>query len=331
MTERPDATTPDALVARLAGRQVAVVGDLLLDEYLVGRPTRISREAPVMILEFARQFYRPGGAANPATNIRALGSWATVIGVTGDDSLADCLLAELQAAGLESRCIVRREQSATPLKTRILAEDGASRQHIVRFDRSAPPPDAETRQHLVASLREAAQQADAVLLSDYRAGAIAEEVVVAARELAERGMLVTVDSQGSLDAFAGLSLLKCNLAEAERCVGRSLPDEASVEAAGVEIMRRLQPRHLVITRGLQGLSAFEPDRPVVHLPATNRTEVFDVTGAGDTVIAVLTLALVAGCSLVEAARLANAAAGIVVRRLGVATVTPEELTTALET
>ena len=314
------------LVPGLAGRQIAIVGDAILDEYLVGQPTRISREAPVLVLEFSRRFCRAGGAANPAVNIRALGSQAELLSVVGDDVAGQALTDELTGAGLPTAGLVVWPGGRTAAKTRLLAEHGSNRQHVARLDYLATTPAPEARALLAERLRNAAQRADALLLSDYRAGVVDRTVVELTRELGQRhGLLTTVDSQGDLFQFAGLDLVKCNLAEAERALDRALRDQEAVTAAGQELLERLGARYVVLTRGPAGLSAFERGRPGTHFAAANHTEVFDVTGAGDTVIAVLTLALAAGARLEEAADLANLAAGLVVRRLGVATTSPEEL------
>jgi D-glycero-beta-D-manno-heptose-7-phosphate kinase len=320
-----------SLVAGLAGRQIVVCGDVILDEYLVGHPSRISREAPVLVLEFSRRFCRAGGAANPAVNIQALGSTARLVAAVGDDAYRQTLCEELARAGLSSDDVVTQSGARTTAKTRLLAEDAASRQHVARLDYPAPPPDAETRAALAERLRAAGKGANALLLSDYKGGVIDPACIALARELGrEYGLITTADSQGDLARFAGLDLVKCNLAEAEATVGRPLRDDATVESAARDLLAQLDVRSVVITRGPDGLTAVGRNATALHLPAANRTEVFDVTGAGDTVIAVLTLALVAGASLAEAAQLANAAAGLVVRRLGVATTSPEELADSLD-
>jgi rfaE bifunctional protein kinase chain/domain len=314
------------LVPDLAGRQIAIVGDAILDEYLVGQPTRISREAPVLVLEFSRRFCRAGGAANPAVNVRALGSQAKLVSVIGDDVAGQTLTNQLSESGLPTTGLVVWPGGRTATKIRLLAEHGSNRQHVARLDYLASTPVPEARAALAERLHHAVERADALLLSDYRAGVVDRSVVELARQLGKRhGLLTTVDSQGDLFQFAGLDLVKCNLAEAERALDRALPDQEAVTIAGQELLERLGARYVVLTRGPGGLSAFEHDRPATHLEAANRTEVFDVTGAGDTVIAVLTLALAAGARLEEAAGLANLAAGLVVRRLGVATTSPEEL------
>lgn len=318
------------LVPALARRRVAVLGDVMLDEYLFGRPARISREAPVLVLEFTRRFCRPGGAGNPAVNIQALGSTAELVALVGDDDAGRSLLQQLEQAALPTNGIVVRAGERTTAKTRILAEDSSSRQHVARLDYLTPPPDEAARAALAARLEAAASRADALLLSDYKGGVVNPLTIELARRLGrERGILTTVDSQGDLAQFAGLDLIKCNQAEAEATLGRRLESIAAVEAAGRELLAELGARYVVLTRGAEGLSAFERGADPIHLPAANRTEVFDVTGAGDTVIAVLTLGLIAGATLREAAELANHAAGLVVRRLGAATVTPHELAAAI--
>jgi D-glycero-beta-D-manno-heptose-7-phosphate kinase len=318
------------LVGRLAGRRLAILGDAILDEYLVGQPSRISREAPVLVLEFSQRFCRAGGAANPAVNVQALGAQAELIALIGDDTFGQALTAELTAAGLSTAGLVVWPGAQTAAKTRLLAEDAASRQHLARLDYPASRPEPAARAALGQRLQAAAGQAEALLLSDYRAGVLDPASIDLARQLGrQHGLLTTVDSQGDLLQFSGFDLVKCNLAEAERALGRPLPDQSAVEQAGLELLERLASRFVVVTRGPAGLSAFERGQPPAHLPAANRTEVFDVTGAGDTVIALLTLALVAGATLLEAAELANLAAGLVVRRLGVATTSPAELLAAL--
>lgn len=320
-----------ALVPALAGRRVVVVGDVFLDQYLVGRPTRLSREAPVPVLELTGTFCRAGGAANPAVNVRALGSAAHLVGVVGDDAARETLVEELGKAGLGAEGLVARGGARTATKTRLLAEDGPARQHVARLDALAPPPDEPTGREIERMLRAAVgAPTDALLLSNYQSGVVNAATIALARELGRaRGLLTTVDSQGDLAALAGLDLVKCNLAEAEAAVHRALGTENEVEQAGRELLEQLGARYVVITRGGDGISAFERGRSAIHRPAANRTEVFDVTGAGDTVIAVLTLALAAGATLAEATDLANLAAGLVVRRLGVATVSPEELLGAI--
>jgi len=218
----------------------------------------------------------------------------------------------------------------TAAKTRLLAESNSNQQHVARLDYPAPEPSSEARTSLRERLQGVAGLADAIVVSDYKGGVVGADLVDQIGTIGkQRGIPVCVDSQGDLSLYRGLHLVKCNQLEAEATLGARLDSEAAIERAGTEILTRLDLHRFVLTRGADGLSVFERDRPPVHLPAANRTEVFDVAGAGDTVIAIVTLALVAGASLVQAAQLANAAAGLVVRRLGVVTVSPAELIAAL--
>lgn len=332
MTAAPGPTRLRRLVPNLAGQRVAIFGDLVLDEYVVGRPGRISREAPVLVLDVAQRFARPGAAANPAANVAALGSQASLIGLIGDDVHGHTLLKLLRDSSLDLGGVVFSGRRPTAVKTRVLAQDQMGRsQQIVRFD-DVPPVqlDAADEAALSAALERAVPQAKAVIVSDYKGGVVRPSLIAAALALASSaGIPVIVDSQGDLHRFRGCTLLKANQADAEATLGRSLRTWTDFRSAGRELLETMGAAYVVITRGADGMVAVDGRRGYVDLDATNRTEVFDVTGAGDTVIAVLTLALGAGAALPEAAALANYAAGIVVRRLGAATVTQTELTQAL--
>lgn len=313
------------LIERFAERRLLVLGDLVLDEYLVGRPGRISREAPVMVLDFTERFTRPGSACNPAVNLAALGARPLLLGLVGQDEPGRALLAELRAAGVEVDGVIACPGRSTATKTRILAEDAMGRrQQVVRLDRPPPPVGPELAAEMVASLERHARDVEAVLLSDYKGGVVRAETVAAARA---SGRLVLVDSQGDLSRFQGCTLVKANQADVEAALGRRLASEQDMAEAGAELLRTLRAEYVVITRGAEGMSVFEPGRHT-HVPGLP-TEVFDATGAGDTVIAVLGLGLAAGGSALEAAHLANYAASQVVRRLGNATVSPAQLRAAV--
>ena len=303
-----------SLVGRLAGQRVVVIGDLCLDEYVMGVATRLSREAPVPVLELRQRLSVPGGAANPASNIVALGSQATVIGVIGADAAGDMLTSHLRSLGIDTAGIVTDAQRPTTTKTRIVAQGS------LRFP-----------QHLDTHVERLLAGASAVLISDYRTGVVSADLIATVQAAArQHGVLTTVDSQGDLGKFRGFDLVRCNAAEAEAQVGFALHDDHDFERALVRLQRELSARRLVVTRGGDGVSLLAWGDVPRHLPAWNREEVFDVTGAGDTVIAVLTLALAGGLDLRTAAHLAMTAAGLVVRRLGNAVVTPAELAEALE-
>jgi len=320
------------LVPRLARRRVMVVGDLFLDEYIVGRAVRLSREAPVPVLEFSREFHLPGGGANPAYNIQALGGIAEQVGIVGDDQAGRALVKSLEEAGIATQGVVVDGSRPTTTKTRVVAEGTlVFPQQLVRIDRlSREPlsPHLETR--LISYLEENVPQQDAVLISDYRSGVVSQDLAQATLKLGRcLSKVMAVDSQGDLEKYRGYGVIKCNRGEAEQAAGFPLQEEADFQRAGREFLERLETSAILITRAGEGMSVMERSGAYAHIPAPNRTEVFDVTGAGDTLIAVVTLALAAGASLLEACHLSQYAAGLVVRKLGNATVTREELAWAI--
>jgi rfaE bifunctional protein kinase chain/domain len=319
--------------AKLSGSSVLVLGDLFLDEYIVGRATRLSREAPVPVLEFDRRFYVPGGAANPAHNISALGSRAFQIGVLGDDESGLKLVDHLRQAGIATDELVVDPTRPTTTKTRVVAEGTlVFPQQVARVDLvERRPLGPEVVSQIVGNLQSAGPQAGAVLISDYKGGVVNEKTTAAALRVARKQeILITADSQGNLLKFKGFDIVKCNRREAEAVVGSELQNDADIERAGGGILSDLGVSNVMITRGSEGMSLITAAGEALHIPAANRSEVFDVTGAGDTVIAVTTLGLAAGLGITESAYLANLAAGLVVRRLGNATPTVEELAWAIE-
>ncbi len=302
-------------VRSLAGRRVLVVGDLVLDEYVTGRMTRISREAPVPIVEVVEREDRAGSAASPAAHIIGLGSHAAIVGVVGSDPAGARLEARLRDLGVDDRGLVRATEVGTSTKTRILAEGYTGglhgRQQVMRLDSTAALPAACAQAYF-----------DAVLLSDYRGGVVSQASIDAARA---SGRPIAVDSQGDLRRFRSLDLIKVNQAEAQAALGSS-----DVLGSGEALRRDLDVGVLVVTLGADGMLVFDGrSSSPEHVPAVRVSQVFDVTGAGDTVIAVLTLGLIAGLSTRRSAELAAAAASIVVRRLGVAVATPAEIIEAL--
>lgn len=311
-------------VRRLAGHRVLVVGDLVLDEYVTGRPSRLSREAPVMVLDLLEQEDRAGSAASPAANMVALGSSATVVGALGCDPAGDRVAASLGRLGIDAQQLVRSNDVTTSTKTRILAQGFTGglhgRQQVLRLDRVAPLARAAAEECATCVARLAADF-DAVLLSDYRGGVIGTATIQAARQSQKP---IMVDSQGDIRRFHGVELLKLNQAEARAALG-----SGDLVADGEALRRELELRYLVITLGAEGMLVLAPEGPL-RVPAVRATEVFDVTGAGDTVIALLTLGLLGQLPIKSAAELASAAASVVVRKLGVATATPDEILAALD-
>lgn len=320
-------------VPQLASRRILVLGDLFLDEYIVGRATRLSREAPIPVLEFDRRFEVPGGAANPANNVCALGGIAHSVGVIGRDEEGERLVARLKEAGIETDGIVVDPHRPTTVKTRVMAEGTlVFPQQVARIDhQDRTPVTGSVEEAINRHLRRLIPQVDAVLVSDYKSGVLSPPVLGAALgQSRHHGKLITADSQGDLYHFSGFTVAKSNRRETERTLGRSLVEEEDYRWAGEHLLGELGAEAILITRGAEGMSLSTAEGEYVHIPAANRSEVFDVTGAGDTVIAVLTLALAAGASVLEAAYLANYAAGLVVRKLGNATATQKELAWAIK-
>ena len=316
----------------LSGPRVLVVGDVVLDEYLFGEPTRLSREAPIPVLEFARRSLIPGAAANPAHNIAALEAKVTLAAVVGDDTEGRQLIDLLRGAGVDPACVMTDPSRPTTVKTRIVSE-GSLRfpQQIARIDRiSRTPIEPRVVASLSALIARCAEHSDAVLCSDYLSGLLTPELARTIQEIcAADGIMLTVDAQGELDKYRGAHLLRCNNHEAAAFLGRRLQAESDYEAALERMIDQLDVQVVVVTRGADGVSIAGRDVAYTHLPG-RRVEVADVTGAGDTFIAVLTLGLAAGIEPVEAAALANTAAALVVRRIGNAIVTQAELREAVE-
>jgi len=323
------------LAERFAGRRVAVIGDVIADEFLYGSPARISREAPVLILEHDRTVVVPGGAGNAAANAGALGGEVRFVGLVGPD---DAELMDGLRGRVDASRVLRPAGYRAPVKTRVLAGGlHTARQQIVRIDRGpAGDPGAAAADFERAGL-DALDGCDAALVSDYGSGLVTPELFARLRErLAPDGgrsaAPLLVDSRHALADFRGCTACTPNQAEAEQVLGVPIGDDPErLERAGRELLRRTGAGGVVVTRGSRGMAVFVPGRPTDHVPIFGSDEVADVTGAGDTVIATLTLALAAGASLCEGARLANYAGGLVVMKRGTATVTAGELIRAIRT
>jgi rfaE bifunctional protein kinase chain/domain len=314
-------------------RTVAVVGDLIVDEYLSGKPSRISREAPVLILRFTERDVRLGGAANAAHNVHSLAARVVPIGVVGEDRAGDELLGLFEKAGIGTDGIVVERGRHTPVKTRIMAGGyRATRQQVVRLDRE---PHGElmpvTEDALLERLLTLAADVDAILISDYGYGTLSPRVVEGIRALVRRrDTVLTVDSRYDLPRFTGVTAATPNEAELEQLTGTAVDDERAVEKAGRQLLERLDAEILLVTRGSQGMALLERDGATTTIPVYGTDEIADVTGAGDTVISAFTLALASGASPLDAALLANMAGGLVVMRRGTATVSWAELARAVD-
>ncbi len=322
------------LVPRLAGKRILVYGDLVADEFVFTGASRVSREAPVLILQYRDNRIVPGGAANAAAGIAALGGVPVLLGEITDDAPGRRLLEVLGEAGADTSGVIVHSDGSTPVKTRILAGDrNVARQQVVRIDRieSRPRGEAFIRE-LKALVLKLLPTVEGVLVSDYGIGFVDPESVEALiLESPERGRLqVALDSRYRLFEYAGVDVATPSEPELEEALGRVVGDESGRERAARDTLDRLRSQALVLTRGSLGMEVVERDRETVAITAFGDDDVTDVTGAGDTVIATLSLALAAGASFPDAARLANAAAGLVVAKLGTATVGAAELTAALQ-
>ena len=321
-----------AVVERFARKTVMVVGDVIVDEYLFGRPARISREAPVLILRFNERELSLGGAANAAHNVHALGARVLPVGIAGDDLAASDLLGLFGAVGIRTDGIVRERGRHTAMKTRIMAGGyQATRQQVVRLDRE---PDAEpqpvTDDALIERVTALGADVDAIIVSDYGYGTVTPRVLDLVRSIARRaGAVVSVDSRYDLPRYTGLTAATPNEAELEALTGAPVDDERAVEKAGRQLLDRLDARLLLVTRGSRGMALLEREGGTTFLPIHGTDQIADVTGAGDTVISTFTVALAAGATPIEAATLANIAGGIVVMKRGTATVAAAELAQSL--
>jgi D-beta-D-heptose 7-phosphate kinase/D-beta-D-heptose 1-phosphate adenosyltransferase len=299
----------------------------MLDEYMWGSVARISPEAPVPVVAVHSESVKVGGAGNVATNVASLAGRASLIGLVGDDTAGERLSHELELAGVKADGLVVDRSRPTTVKSRVVAGS----QHVVRFDRESDAPASRAvRARLVAEVRQRLPEADVLLISDYAKGLIGSGFVRETLALAaQQGKAVAVDPKVQhLRLFAGVRIVAPNHHEASAAARIPLRTEADLLRAGRVLLRRLGAQAVLITRGEQGMSLFEAGRPVTHIPTVAR-EVYDVTGAGDTVMATLSLALAAGADTYHAAMIANYAAGIVVGKRGTATVTRAELEQAL--
>ena len=326
------ASTLVAVVSAFGGVRVLVVGDLILDKYTIGKPTRISREAPVPVLEWVRDYVVPGGGTSPACTVAALGGHASLAGVVGDDGAAQELRAALGEHGVDFTAVATAEDRTTILKHRIVAEVTPSMlQQVARVDNiDRTPINGSVEESLIAAIEARVPTCDAVLLSNYRSGTLTAGVVARCRELAlAHGKVLAVDAQGDLPMFSGFGIVKCNQVEAESALRQTLRTDADFESGMSTLIDELNVGAVIVTRSSEGMSVMTRDGEYCHIPVTNTSEVFDVTGAGDTVIAIVTLAVAAGADIFAAARLANYGAGVVVRKWGNAVLRVDELLGAL--
>lgn len=322
------------LVSSFAGRKLVVAGDYVLDRFIYGHPKRVSREAPVLILRFWKEESLPGGAGNCAANVASLGGVPLPVGIVGDDEWGTALVRILGERGIDASGLETVAGHSTTTKTRILGGGPHSiKQQIVRYDREADVPrDPRMGSAMARRLAHAASQSQGAILSDYGYGSLAQDVVAMARASLPSGAPLLVDSRHLLGRFSGVDAVTPNEEELEALAGEALGDSAEkLSAAARGLMQQIGCAIVLVTRGSRGMALFERESasPVL-IPVHGTDQVADVTGAGDTVLAAFSLALASGATPLEAAHLANFAGGVVVMKMGTATVSPDELRRAID-
>ena len=321
------------IVNNFRGKKILVVGDLIADVYLDGRISRISREAPVLILEEAGKKIVAGGAANVIANAAQLGGKIFAAGITGADDYAKSLKKILADFNVDTSGIVADSERPTISKTRIIAGGRATvSQQIVRIDRESKLPLSKSVETtLIERIKKFLPQIDGIILSDYGAGTITDGVKnLLINFAAEKNLPSMIDSRYRIGAFKNIGYVKQNDSELAAFMKIEIDDVATLVDAGKKLLSMLDAEGVLITRGELGMTLFEKGGAVHHIPVTDKSEVFDVSGAGDTCVAAFMLSLTAGATPVESARLSNYAAGVAVRKLGTSTVNSNELLTALE-
>lgn len=316
------------LFEQTRGRRILVVGDLMLDEFIWGTARRLAPEAPVPVVEVERETWKLGGAANVGANIRALGGIPTILGVVGDDLSADLLRAEFKRNDLDADGLLVDPERPTTRKTRVMAHS----HQVVRVDRERRRPvSAPIEDAIIARFAELLPDVAGVAVSDYDKGALTPRILEKILEMARRrGLPVTLDPKiRNFPFYKPVTVITPNHHEAEAATGTPVENHESLAVICEKIHQLLGNTNVLVTRGEAGMTLCDPDGHLIHLPAAAR-EVYDVTGAGDTVLATLTLALAAGAAMLDAAVAANHAAGVVVGKLGTATASPEEIAATFE-
>ncbi|HAH20067.1 MAG: hypothetical protein A2Y00_09140 [Omnitrophica WOR_2 bacterium GWF2_43_52] len=312
-----------AIIQKFHKARVLVIGDLILDEFIWGKVERISPEAPVPVVVVSSESFMPGGASNVANNIAALGGNSSIAGIIGDDKSGKTLVEELRKKRVDTSGIVIDSQRPTILKTRIIAHH----QQVVRVDREKNGPINDTLfEQILSFIRREIENLDALIIEDYGKGVIVPRLLAEVVPLARKHKkIVTVDPKVShFSYYRGVTCITPNEKEAEGGAGIDIENDEDINKAGKKMLKDLSLDSVLITLGENGMRLFEKDGAITHIP-TVAQEVFDVSGAGDTVIAAFTLALACGATKLEAAHLSNFAAGIVVSKVGTAVVTKEEL------
>ena len=316
------------IVSNFKNVKVMVIGDLILDEFLWGDVTRISPEAPVPVVWVRKESFMPGGASNVANNLRSLGAGVYLVGVIGDDERGAILKGALEQKGIDTAGVMMDESRPTTLKTRVVAHH----QQVVRIDKEKVDSlDAGITGRLINYVERMIKSVDAVIIEDYGKGVISPLLLSKVLPLAKKsGKIISVDpKEEHFKYYKGVTTITPNNHEAAKAAGFEIKDDSSLKKAGQVLLNKLNCRIVLITLGENGMAVFQKGKPMKHIP-TVAQEVFDVSGAGDTVVASFTLSLAAGAGPIMAAHIANCAAGIVVGKIGIAVVTPQELINRIE-
>ncbi|MGH9520594.1 MAG: bifunctional heptose 7-phosphate kinase/heptose 1-phosphate adenyltransferase, partial [Terriglobales bacterium] len=306
---------------KFPGLRLTLWGDMVADEFLAGEIARVSREAPVLILKHRTRTLVPGGGANAAMNLAALGVRVAVVGVCGEDETGRELRRALKRAGVDTAALLALRGYITPTKTRILAHHAHTKpQQVVRMDREPAPLAPAIAGRLARNATRLARRSHALLLSDYGYGAVSPALAAGAVAALPAPRLACLDARFQISGYRGVTAATPNESEVEAALGITIAGDArALDAAGRRLRTRLGCQYLLITRGRDGMALFEPGRPTRWLEVHGGRQALDVTGAGDTVLAAFTAALAAGASGIEAAQIANVAGGLVVMKPGTAT------------
>ncbi len=317
-----------SILGGFSQKRIMIIGDLILDEFIWGKVSRISPEAPVPVVWAEKESFMPGGAANVANNARSLGAEVSIVGVVGDDERAAILKGELEHKGIETDGVISDKSRPTILKTRVIAH----KQQVVRIDKENIDPIGEkTIKKLICFVEENMKRTDAVIIEDYGKGLISPEILKPIMKCAKKyKKIIAVDpKEEHFSYYKNATVLTPNQFEAAKAVGFNIKDKASLKHAGEKLLEKLNCSLALITLGEQGMAVFQKNKPCKVIP-TLAQEVYDVSGAGDTVISSFALSLISGADPILAAHIANCAAGIVVGKVGISVVTPEELFKKIE-
>ncbi len=319
------------IISRFSGARVVVIGDIVADQYIFGKPLKLSREAPVLVVRYDGERILPGSAGNTILNLAALGCDVIPVSRLGTDSAGTTLLSIFRERGISTDFIERTPDIPTTTKMRILAgDDHTSKQQVIRIDKEAMGPfPKEVEDKILAHVRALAHKVDAFLVSDYGYQLISPKILKRLKEIS-KSQFTVVDSRYRLREFAGVQVMTPNESELQMAAGKTARNEAELLSLGRDLYRSLGLEALLVTMGNRGMALFENGGEVTRIPIAGSDEIIDVTGAGDTVAALFTLSRVCGASYQDAARIANFGGGIVVMKRGAATLSPDELLSFIE-